>query len=94
MRRFFWLLIGVGGVLHALAGACFGYAFANRNYAEPSAGWTNYVPLDVAEGSPGIGVSFDADTCFTCVEPLPWLIAGVALAVVGFISYVVAIRSR
>jgi hypothetical protein len=86
-RGWFWPLIGVGSALYALAAASFAYAFANRNYADAnriggqlSEGWTNYVPLA------------DADACFTCVEPLPWLIAGVVLALAGFIPYLAASR--
>jgi hypothetical protein len=95
-RRWFWPLIGIGSALYAVAAASFAFAFANRNYAEPSVspGWTNYVPLDSAEGSPGFGVSVDADACFTCVEPLPWLVAGIVLAVVGLIPYIAAVRYR
>jgi hypothetical protein len=88
-RRWFWPLIGVGSAFHALAAASFAYAFANRNYAygnriggQPSEGWTNYVPLA------------DADACFTCVEPRPWLIAGIVLVFVGLIPYLAAIRYR
>ena len=90
MRRgWFWPLIGIGSAFYALAAASFAYAFANRDYAapsrvggQPSEGWTNYVPLA------------DADACFTCVEPLPWLIAGIVLTFVGFIPYLAAIRCR
>ena len=85
-RRWFWPLIACGTVSVALGAAFLGFAFANRDYAKPtqSAGWTNYVPLAAS----------DNDACFTCSEPLPWLVTGVVLVAVALVPFLVAARSR
>jgi hypothetical protein len=89
----------LGIVLVALGSASLGFAFANRDYAEPeaTAGWTNYVPLDDPSSVPGLGLSFDARQdlpCFDCVDPVPWLAAGSVLILVASVPFFVAVRRR
>ena len=78
-RRWFWPLIAVGTVGAALGAAFLGFAFANRDYVQPTetAGWTNYVPLAVSDS-----------------DPLPWLIAGLVLVAVALVPFLVAARRR
>jgi hypothetical protein len=85
-RRWFWPLTALGTATAALGAAFVGFAVANRDYAEPTetAGWTNYVPLAVSED----------DACFSCADPVPWLIAGVVLLVAAFGPFLVAARRR
>jgi hypothetical protein len=66
-RRTFWAWIAFGVGLVALAFAFLGFAYANRNYAEPrsTAGWTNYVPLD------GSSIFSGGGRCYDCVDPTP-----------------------
>lgn len=85
-RRSFWPLIALGTVAAALGAAFVGFAVANRDYAEPTetSGWTNYVPLAVSED----------DACFSCSDPLPWLITGVVLLVAALGPFLLAVRRR
>jgi hypothetical protein len=90
--------MAAGTVLIALGSASLGFAYANRDYVKPpelpaawtdSAGWTNYGPAS-------LGFSFDTREpgCFGCVDPVPWLAAGLALLAVAVIPYLVAVRRR
>jgi hypothetical protein len=96
VRRWFWPLVALGTLLQALAAASLAFAFANRNYAEAeaNAGWTNYVPLIDEAGGASVGFSFDENPCFTCVDPLPWFVVGIILAVIGLVPFVIAARHR
>jgi hypothetical protein len=96
MRSRLWVWIATGTVLVALGSASLGFAFANRNYAEPAstAGWTNYVPLD-EEGQVGVGFSFDVggrEPCYECVDPTPWYAAGGALLGLAAVPFLLAVR--
>jgi hypothetical protein len=89
-RRTFWAWIAFGVGLVALAFAFLGFAYANRNYAEPrsTAGWTNYVPLD------GSSIFSGGGRCYDCVDPTPWYVAGGASILVAAVPFVLAARRR
>jgi hypothetical protein len=88
--RVFWGWVAAGVVLVALASASLGFAFANRNYAEPvsTAGWTNYVPLDNSSIFSG------ANRCYDCVDPTPWYVVGGGLLFVALLSFWIAHRQQ
>jgi heme/copper-type cytochrome/quinol oxidase subunit 1 len=86
-RRWFWPLVALAIVTAAVGAAFLGFAVANRNYAEPRvtpAGWTAYVPLKASEN----------EACFTCTEPLPWLVIGGVLVIVALVPLLLAARRR
>jgi hypothetical protein len=85
-RRSFWPLIALGTIAAALGAAFVGFAVANRDYTEPTEtrGWTNYVPLADSEN----------EACFSCADPLPWLIAGVVFLVAALGPFLLAARRR
>ena len=85
-RRAFWPLVAIGTLLGAASAACLTVAYSNRAADAPTPaaqyeganGWTNYVPL-VAEPR---------------ADPVPWLVAGVALVVAAVLAFVVAASRR
>ena len=81
-RRWFWPLIAFGSLLELLGGLSLGVSLglerASSGDAETSEAWTNYGPL--AKSDYG--------------DPLPWLVAGVILVVLGFVPNVAAARRR
>lgn len=85
-RRWFWPLVTLGTVSAALGAAFLGFAVGNHDYPEPGAtpGWTNYVPLAVSED----------DRCFTCTEPMPWLVIGSVLIALALVPFLLAARRR
>jgi hypothetical protein len=90
LRRTFWAWTAFGVSLVALGFALLGFAYANRDFAEPlsTAGWTNYVPLDDSSIFSG------ARPCYDCVDPTPWYAAGGALILVAAVPFVFAARRR
>jgi hypothetical protein len=78
-RRWFWPLITVGTISAALGAAFLGFAVANRDYAKPT---------ETAGWTNYVPLAASDN------EPLPWLVAGVALLVVAFVPFLIATRHR
>jgi hypothetical protein len=92
VRRPFWPLIFLSILLASAAAACLTVAYINRNY-ESSEFWDRLIRQRMQMSVPGIdGRDVLEGTARALEDPLPWLVAGVLLALLAALALGLAAR--